>query len=136
MTTLPEALEAFPLLPDWESRFEHLIELAAVLPPMPGALQTDENKVRGCTSQVWMLVGWNGTGDDAKLNLHLESDAMIVRGLLVLVWLAYNGKTRAEMAQIDLPTLLKPTGLLTQLSPNRRNGFASVLATLKELAKG
>jgi cysteine desulfuration protein SufE len=60
---------------------------------------------------------------------------MIVRGLLALVWLAYHGKTRAEMAALDLPTLLKPTGLLTQLSPNRRNGFASVLATLKELSK-
>ena len=134
MTTLPEALSAFPLLPDWESRFEHLIELGNVLPPMPAALRTEENKVRGCTSQVWMLVGWNGTGDGAKLNLHVDSDAMIVRGLLALVWLAYNGKTRAEMAEIDLPALLNPTGLLGQLSPNRRNGFASVLATLKALA--
>lgn len=135
MTTLHEALEAFPLLPDWESRFEYLIDLSKTLPPMPAALQTEENKVRGCTSQVWMLVSWNGTGEGATLNLNLESDAMIVRGLLALVWLAYNGKTRAEMAQIDLPELLKPTGLLSQLSPNRRNGFASVLATLKELSR-
>ena len=130
MTTLAEALETLSLLPDWENRYTYLIELARSLPKMPDSEKTAENSVRGCTSQVWMTINWH----DNRTNIHLESDALIVRGLMALIWLAYNGKTRAEIATINLPELLAPTHLLTHLSPNRRNGFASVIKTLQEIA--
>lgn len=132
--TLADALEALELLPDWEQRFTYVIDLAKHLPTMPEALKTETTKVRGCTSQVWMVVNWEGEGLSSTLQLHLSSDATLVSGLLMLVYLAYNGKTRAQIATINLPELLAPTGLLNQLSPNRRNGFASVLATLQALA--
>ncbi|MCP5405400.1 MAG: SufE family protein [Pseudomonadaceae bacterium] len=131
MTTLPEALEALTILPDWEQRFAFIIELADELPPLPDTAKTDANKVRGCTSQVWMTTGWDAGG---KLQLGLDSDAVLVKGLLALVWLAYHGKSREEAAAVNLPALLEPTGLLTNLSPNRRNGFASVVARLQTLA--
>jgi cysteine desulfuration protein SufE len=134
MPSLSEALEALELLPDWEQRFTYLFDLAKHLPAMPEALKTETTKVRGCTSQVWMTVGWEGEGADATLRLNLDSDALIVKGLLALVYLAYNGQTRAQIATINLTELLAPTGLLNNLSPNRRNGFASVLGTLRALA--
>ncbi len=79
---------------------------------------------------MWLVVGWN----DDKTDIHLDSDALIVRGLMALVHLAYNGKTREEISSINLPQLVAPTNLLQHLSPNRRNGFASVLNTLQSLA--
>lgn len=127
--TLSEALEALTLLPTWEDRYTFVLELAKQLPPMPDADKTEATKVQGCTSQVWMTTQW----DNGKLVLHLDSDAHLVRGLLGLVWLAFNGKTKTEIAAVNLPALLEPTGLLSNLSPNRRNGFASVVGRLTSL---
>ena len=130
MTTLPEALETLSLLPDWEQRYTYVIELARGLPPMPDAEKTEANLVPGCTSRVWLTVSWNGE----KTDIHLDSDALIVKGLMALVHAAYNAKTREEIAALDLPELLKPTHLMQHLSPNRRNGFVSVVKRLQALA--
>lgn len=129
--TLPKALETLTLLPDWESRYTYIIELAKVLPPMPEAEKTPTNLVRGCTSQVWLTHHWQ----DERLQLHLASDALIVSGLLALAYLAYNDKTAAEIATLNLAQQLASSQLLDHLSPNRRNGFASVLAKLAEIGK-
>lgn len=130
MTTLQEALETLSLLPDWEQRYTYVIELARSLPPMPAAEKTEDTLVPGCTSRVWLTVDWNGDRTD----IHLESDALIVKGLMALVHMAYHNKTRAEIAALDLPELLKPTNLMQHLSPNRRNGFVSVVKRLQSLA--
>ncbi|TKW61751.1 MAG: SufE family protein [Blastochloris viridis] len=130
MTTLNEALETLSLLPDWEQRYTYVIELARTLPPMPAAEKTEDNLVPGCTSRVWLTVGWNND----KTDIHLESDALIVKGLMALVHMAYHHKTREEIAALDLPELLKPTNLMQHLSPNRRNGFVSVVKRLQALA--
>lgn len=128
-TTLTDALEALTLLPDWESRYGALIDLAKQLPPFPEEAKTETNFVKGCTAQVWLLAGFV----EDKLQLKLASDALIVQGLLGLLWLAFHGKTRAEIAATNLPDLLAPTGLLQHLSPNRRSGFAAVTARIQGL---
>ncbi|PZP39885.1 MAG: Fe-S cluster assembly protein SufE [Pseudomonas fluorescens] len=130
MTTLHEALETLSLLPDWENRYTYIIELARTLPAIPAEEKIDANLVPGCTSRVWLVLNWSGDRTD----IHLESDALIVRGLMALVYLAYNNKTREEIAAINLPELLAPTKMLAHLSPNRRNGFASVVKKLQSLA--
>lgn len=129
--TLQEALENIVLLPTWEDRYTFVLELAKQLPPMPESSKTEATKVQGCTSQVWMTTQWH----NGKLVLNLDSDAHLVRGLLGLVWLAFNGKTKADIAATNLPALLEPTGLLSNLSPNRRNGFASVVGRLTSLGE-
>lgn len=126
-TTLSEALETLSLLPDWENRYTYLIELARTLPAMPAEEKIKANLVPGCTSQVWLVTAWN----DDKITFRVDSDALIVRGLMALIWLAYNGRSKSEIAGTDLAALLAPTQLLTHLSPNRRNGFASVVKTLQ-----
>lgn len=128
--SLAEALETLTLLADWEQRFGYVVELADELSSMPEAQKTEDNRVRGCTSQVWMTHSWDAEG---RLNLGLDSDAVLVRGLLALVWLAYHRKTKAEAAALNLPVLLEPTGLLAHLSPNRRSGLASVVGALQAL---
>lgn len=130
MTSLAEALETLSLLPDWESRYGYVLELGKVLPPFSEEAKTEANFVRGCTAQVWETHAW----DNEKLTLNLCSDALIVQGLLALVWLAYNGKSQAEIAATNLHDLLAPTGLLQHLSPNRRSGFSSVIQRVKNLS--
>ncbi len=127
--TFQDALETLSLLPDWESRYGFVIELAALLPAFPEADKTEANFVAGCTAQVWETHRF----ENDKLVLNLSSDALIVQGLLALIWLAFNGKTQPEIAAINLPELLAPTQLMNHLSPNRRSGFAAVTARIKGL---
>lgn len=127
--SLQEALETLSLLPDWEQRYTYLIELVKVLPPMPEAEKIPTNMVKGCISQVWLTHTWK----DGKLSLQLDSDAVIVKGLLALVFLAFNGQAKTQIAHINLPELLAPTQLLNHLSPNRRSGFAAVTARIAQL---
>jgi cysteine desulfuration protein SufE len=126
MPPLAALLDDLKALDDWESRYGYVIDLGRRLPPMAATAMTEPNRVRGCTSAVYLTLAWqNGT-----LDLALASDALIVSGLLAIIRAAYQGRTRAEALALDLPALLEPTNLLTHLSPNRRNGFASVLARI------
>ena len=135
--TPPDVAPAFatiladlPLLPDWESRYGYVLELARDLPPMPEALKVEPNLVRGCTAQVWLVATW---APDDTLDLQLASDALLVQGLLAVVHAAYHGQPRAALKGLDFLGLLTTTGLLAHLSPNRRNGLASVVARLQGL---
>jgi cysteine desulfuration protein SufE len=123
-------LADLPLLPDWESRYAYVLELARDLPPMSDTLKVEQNLVRGCTAQVWLVASW---APDDTLQLQLASDALLVQGLLAVVHAAHHGQPRTALATLDFLGLLAPTGLLAHLSPNRRNGLASVVARLQGL---
>ncbi|MFZ2620579.1 MAG: SufE family protein [Alphaproteobacteria bacterium] len=114
-------------LPDWEDKYAYLIDLGRDLPEMPTHLKTDATKVRGCTSQVWLTLGW----EEGRLAMQAASDAMIVQGLVALLVAAYHGKTPAEAAQVDLLKSFQDLGLESHLTLNRRNGFASMVARVK-----
>ena len=125
-----QVVDDLALLPDWESRYGYVIELAREVPPMPEALKTETNLVRGCTAQVWLVAEWV----DDVLHLQVASDALLVQGLLAVVRAAFEGQRRDVVQGLDLLAVLAPTGLLTHLSPNRRNGLASVVGRIKGLA--
>lgn len=128
-------------LPTWEDKYEYVIELGRALPPMPEALKTEGALVRGCTSRVWMVAFFEGGREEGsevgreeeKLNLMLDSDALIVRGLLALVHAAVAGQGRDAVRALDMDAALAGTGLLQHLSPNRRNGLGSVVSRVKGL---
>ncbi|HEX2858836.1 MAG TPA: SufE family protein [Alphaproteobacteria bacterium] len=123
MDDLQLILSDLAVLPGWEERYEYIIDLGRQLPPFPPAQMTEANLVRGCTSTVYMTIGWN----KGMLELGLTSDALIVNGLLALVYAAYHGQTKRDAQVVNLPMLLERTALLEHLSPNRRHGFASVM---------
>src|SRR5262245_66642572 len=78
----------FALLDDWEDRYRYLIELGRELAPLPEALRTDANKVRGCASQVWLASAArpNGAGSAPVFEFQGDSDAHIVRGLIAVLF--------------------------------------------------
>ncbi len=119
---LDKILRDFAALDDWEDRYGYLIELGMALPPLPDAYRVPAHKVPGCTSQVWLVADW----PDDKLQLHMDSDAMIVKGLLALLYAAYVGKTTDEVRHLNVQTLFESLDLEQHLTVNRRNGFAAV----------
>ena len=123
--------ENFALFDDWEERYRYLIDLGRKLPHIDEALKTDDHIVRGCTSRVWLIA----TRDDqGHFHFVADSDAHIVRGLIVLLLAAYQGKSADEILETDIGQAFKDIGLDQHLSPNRRNGFFAMVERIKGLA--
>jgi cysteine desulfuration protein SufE len=127
--TLDDLIENFSLFDDWEERYRYLIDLGRTLPAMEEGLKTDANLVRGCTSRVWI----SETIENGQLTFIADSDAHIVRGLIAILDRAYQNAAIKDIPTIDIDTAFAEIGLDQNLSPNRRNGFAAMVAKIKAL---
>lgn len=133
MTTIPEIqseiTEDFSLLPDWEEKYQYLIELGGQMPPFPDAFRTEENIVRGCQSNVWL----HRECRDGKVLLQSDSDALIVKGLAALLMKVYSGQPAETILQADL-TIFDETDLSKHLSSQRANGLMAMIEKIKAFA--
>jgi cysteine desulfuration protein SufE len=113
----------FGAIVDWEERYKRIIEMGKQLPVLPEALKTEENKVRGCQSQVWIVTSKNA---DGSLTFQADSDALIVKGLVALIVDLYSGSQPEEILQFQ-PDFMKVLGFDTHLSPSRTNGLYAMI---------
>lgn len=127
--TQNELLENFSYLSDWEDKYRYLIELGDSLPPFDETDKTPQNKVDGCMSQVW----FTHTTQNNRHFFNASSDAHIVRGLEAVLLGLINGKTTAEIQNIDILAFFEQLGLQEHLSPTRRNGFFAMVERIKIL---
>ena len=127
----------FALLDDWEDRYRYLIELGRELAPLPDSLRNDANKVRGCASQVWLASATRRNGTDVRpvLELQGDSDAHIVRGLIAVLFALFDGKTAEDILRIDAPAVFAELGLKEHLTPQRSNGFFSMVERIRNDAR-
>ncbi len=126
----------FELLEEWEDRYRYLIELGRTLEPLPKEAYTDENKVRGCASQVWLeTTRGRDAGGAPILSFRGDSDAHIVRGLVALVLALYSGRRAQDIAETDASPLFKQLGLAEHLTPQRANGLRSMVERIKKEAR-
>lgn len=132
---LAELREHFELFDDQDERYRYLIDLGKRLTPMPAELKTPVTKVEGCMSQVWLHARTMGAGDSLRLALTADSDAIIVRGLIAILLIAYDGKHPDEIAASDVRNLFDELGFATPLSMNRRNGFYSMVHRIQAEAR-
>jgi len=130
LQTLDELTENFALFDNWEDRYAYLIDLGKQLPPMTESLKTDENIVRGCTSQVWLVAQI----ENGKFIFSADSDAQIVKGLVYLLLSAFQGKSSTDIIAMDIEQAFNRIGLHQHLSPNRRNGFYAMVERIRALA--
>lgn len=129
--TLDELVENFSLFDDWQGRYEYLIDLGNDVPPMEDALKTESTEVKGCVSKVWL----HHTKDsEGRFHFWADSDGKITKGLVYIVLAAYEGKTPAEIPSVQIENAFSQMGLDQHLSPNRRNGFFSMVDRIKALA--
>lgn len=128
--TIDELIDNFELLDDWEDKYRYIIELGLNLPPLDDKFKTEEWKVRGCQSQVWLVP----TNNDGKISFQGDSDAMIVKGLIAIVLLIYNQLTADEIKNIAVADIFAKLGLGEHLSPSRRNGLIAMTEKIKYYA--
>ncbi len=135
-TTIDDITENFALLDEWDDRYRYVIELGRTLEPLPENLRTETNKVQGCASQVWL--GTTVQPDGAAgptLSFVGDSDAHIVRGLIAILFALYSGKPAPEILKTDAVALFEKLGLREHLTPQRSNGFRSMVERVKSDAR-
>lgn len=116
-------VKKFSSLSDWEDRYRYIITLGKELGPMDDQYKTDQYKVKGCQSQVWLFADMP---DNERIIFSADSDASIVKGIIAVLMSVYNNSTPEEVLNVR-PTFLDDIGLRQHLSMSRANGLASMV---------
>ena len=128
---LTDIKESFEFFDDWEDKYRFILEIGKDLPEMDSDYRIEENLIRGCQSQVWLVY----TIEDNKLRFQIDSDAHIVRGLLKILLVAINNLSPLEIIETDLETLFEELGLMAQLSMSRGNGLRAMISKINQIAE-
>jgi len=128
---IAELIDNFELLDDWEDKYRYLIDLGSKLPPFDEACRSEEWKVSGCQSQVWLVPVFDHGEAETRLRFQGDSDAAIVKGLIAVVLTLFNGKTCQEILHFDVAGTFARLGLQEHLSPSRRNGLHSMVEKIR-----
>ena len=124
-----ELIADFELFEDWMDRYQYLIDLGRRLPEFPEELRTEENRIRGCQSQVWFVADKK----DGRLEFRAISDAAIVSGLIALLLRLYSGRYPQDILDTP-PDFVEALQLESHLSPTRSNGLSSMLQAIRRFA--
>jgi len=125
-----DLVDEFEIFDDWMGRYEHVIDLGKQLPDFPEEWKTDENKISGCQSQVWLNMQLEENG---CLRIDGISDAAIVTGLVAIVLRVYSNQTPKDILETK-PDFIADIGFTDHLSPTRSNGLHSMLRTIYQRA--
>lgn len=125
-----EIVEDFEFLDDWEDRYAHVIDLGKAMPPLEDALKVPATKVEGCASQVWLMPEIEG----GVFRFRGDSDALIVRGIIAVLFALYNGVPVSDVGKIDAKAELGRLSLEEHLSAQRSNGLKAMIQRINLLA--
>lgn len=132
--TAAEAQQAiadeFAFFGDWSERYQYLIDLGRKLPAFPDEAKTEQHRLHGCQSMVWIVP----KGDASRLDFRAVSDSAIVSGLIYLALRVYSGRSANEILATE-PDYIAKIGLAKHLSPTRSNGLAALLAFIRDTAR-
>ena len=135
--SIEQIIDDFGILDSWDDRYRYVIELGRALPEFPEAARTDRNKVQGCASQVWFVSetqpAKNGGGP--VIELKGDSDAHIVKGLIAILFALYSGQPAKKILDTDAIALFNRLGLGEHLTPQRSNGFRSMVERIRADAR-
>jgi len=136
MADITEIIDNFSVLDDWDDRYRYLIELGRQLPPLAPSAYNDANKVQGCASQVWLDTDIRPDGAGGPVLTFIgDSDAHIVRGLIAILLAMFSGKPARDILGIDALALFDKMGLREHLTPQRSNGFRSMVERIRAEAR-
>jgi len=128
---ISELVENFEFLDGWEDKYRYLIDLGKKLPPFPEKYKTEEWKISGCQSQVWLVPDFSSAN---KITFIGDSDAAIVKGLMFVVLSVFNNQSPQTIKDIDVDNIFAKIGLEEHLSPSRRNGLKAMVDKIKSYA--
>jgi cysteine desulfuration protein SufE len=127
--TLDDYVETFELFDDWDQRYQYLTELGEQLTVFPEELRTDNNKVKGCMSQVWVSAYMQPSG---LIAFHADCDTATIKGVLSLLVDLMSDKTASEILDTNLDEIFDKLALDEHLSPNRHFGIYAIVELMKQ----
>ncbi|MCL9782219.1 SufE family protein [Vibrio sp. S4M6] len=127
--TTEDIVSTMSQLNGWEDKYRQVIKWGKQLPKLGEEYKLEHVKVSGCESQVWLICHC----EQGIWSIAADSDARIVRGLIVLVLAAYNGKSSEQVAAFDIDEYFKQLGLVEHLSPSRGNGLFAIVEQIKQI---
>ena len=119
---------------DWEDKYRYIIDLGKTSPSLSEEDKNEKNKVDGCASQVWFLVKQEEENNNKLLYFKGDSDALIVKGLAIILFSIFSGKTPKEIIEIDAFEKLKELNLEKNLTMQRSNGLSAMIKRIKQEA--
>jgi len=111
----------------WDAQYRLIIQLGKLLAPFPEQMKVESNQVKGCESMAWLI----HSEQQGLYTFTMDSDTRVVKGLMQIVTIIFNNKTREEIALIDCDELFAQLGLLNHLSPSRSNGLFAIINSIK-----
>jgi cysteine desulfuration protein SufE len=127
--TEKEIIEEFALFDSWDDKYEYIIDMGKKLALLDPKYKTDENRVRGCQSSVWLVADYR----EGKLFFQADSDAMIVKGLISMLVRVLSGRTADEIIEAKMD-FIREIGMTTHLAQTRSNGLLSMVKQMKHYA--
>jgi cysteine desulfuration protein SufE len=127
--TEEEIVEEFALFDSWDDKYEYIIDLGKKLPELDAKHKTDDNKVRGCQSTVWLVADYR----DGKVYYQADSDAVIVKGLISMLIRVLSGQSPDAIITAPL-NFIQRIGMTTHLAQTRSNGLLSMVKQMKNYA--
>jgi cysteine desulfuration protein SufE len=132
---IEEIVANFELLDESDDRIEYLIELGRLAEPLVPEKKTEQNRVRGCASTVWLDTAVENGNGQTILRFHGDSDAIITRGIVALIAAIYSGKTPDEIGRTDALHTFRDLGLAEHLTAQRSNGARSMVERIRRDAQ-
>ena len=125
----------FDFFDSWEDKYKYIIELGKNFPSLNEEEKNNDNKVDGCASQVWLIIKKEKIGDKVILKFRGDSDALLVKGLVVILFSIFSEKSPDEIIKIDAFEKLRNLDLERNLTMQRSNGLSSMVKRIKEEAQ-
>jgi len=126
-----DIMSIFSKVKGWDSRHREIMLLGKTLPRLDISLRNEKTIITGCESRAWLHAEKSING---VYTFTADSDAKIIRGLLVIVLAAFNNKTAKIIHEIDITDYFSTLGLIQHLSPSRGNGLLAIVDKIKLLA--
>lgn len=124
-------VEDFALFDDWTEKYQYIIELGQQLPAMTDALKTEDRKIKGCQSSVWL----SASMQDGKVWFDADSDSTFVKGEIALLLRVLSGQAPEDVLKSEL-SFIDKIGLRQHLAMTRANGLAAMIKQIKLYALG
>lgn len=121
-----EIIDDFALFDTWEEKYQYIIEIGQKLKPLATEFKTDENKIKGCQSSVWLTASEN----NGIIEFSADSDSVFVKGEIALLMEVLSNQTPDAIVNAELG-FIDQIGLRSHMAQTRANGLAAMIKQMK-----
>ena len=115
-----------------QDRLQYLVDKAREVEPLPEAVKTEENRIHGCASKLWII---GGADSDEKMQYKVDGDAFITKGTAKVVTDIVNGADKNEIAKLTVENF-SALGIKELLTVQRQNGLGQLIDRIIRIAHG